>query len=129
MRKTWGQKFSSDPHVKVVFILGKFLCKVKVRLSVTQCCGSGSGIGCLFDPGSGMGKKSRSGSGMNVPDHISESLETIFWVILIIFRLKYLNFLMRMRIRIQDTEIFDPGSGINIPDSHHCRYPYISSSV
>jgi hypothetical protein len=30
------------------------------------------------DPGSGMGKK--SGSGMNNLDHISESLETIFWV-------------------------------------------------
>jgi hypothetical protein len=27
-----------------------------------------------------MGKKSRSGSGMNIPDHISESLETVFWV-------------------------------------------------
>jgi hypothetical protein len=27
-----------------------------------------------------MGKKSRSGSGMNIPDHISESLETIFGV-------------------------------------------------
>jgi hypothetical protein len=27
-----------------------------------------------------MGKKSGSGSGMNSPDHISESLETIFWV-------------------------------------------------
>jgi hypothetical protein len=27
-----------------------------------------------------MGKKSRSGSGMNILDHISESLETIFWV-------------------------------------------------
>jgi hypothetical protein len=26
-----------------------------------------------------MGKKSRSGSGMNILDHISESLETIFW--------------------------------------------------
>jgi hypothetical protein len=31
-----------------------------------------------LDPGSGMGKKSRSG--MNIPDHISESLETIFSV-------------------------------------------------
>jgi hypothetical protein len=31
------------------------------------------------DPGSGMGKKSRSGSGMNILNHISESLETIFW--------------------------------------------------
>jgi hypothetical protein len=27
-----------------------------------------------------MFKKSRSGSGMNIPDHISESLEKIFWV-------------------------------------------------
>jgi hypothetical protein len=27
-----------------------------------------------------MGKKSRSGSEMNIPDHISECLETIFWV-------------------------------------------------
>jgi hypothetical protein len=31
-----------------------------------------------FSPG--MGKKSRSGSGKNIPDHISGSLETIFWV-------------------------------------------------
>jgi hypothetical protein len=28
----------------------------------------------------GMGKNSGSGDGMNNPDHISESLETIFWV-------------------------------------------------
>jgi hypothetical protein len=27
-----------------------------------------------------VGKKSGSGSGMNDPDHISEILETIFWV-------------------------------------------------
>jgi hypothetical protein len=27
-----------------------------------------------------MGKKSGSGSGMNNPDHSSESLKTIFWV-------------------------------------------------
>ncbi len=47
-----------------------------------QCCGSGSGIRRIFDPSprSGKGKKSRSGSGMNIPDHNSESLETIFWV-------------------------------------------------
>ncbi len=44
-----------------------------------QCCGSGSGIRCLFDPLIGMGKKSGSGSGMNNPDHISEHLETIFF--------------------------------------------------
>jgi hypothetical protein len=34
----------------------------------------------VANPGSGMGKKSVSGSGMNNPDHISESLETIFGV-------------------------------------------------
>ncbi len=42
-------------------------------------------IRCLFDPwirdpGSGMSKKSEAGSGMNNPDHISESLETTFGV-------------------------------------------------
>ncbi len=31
-----------------------------------------------LDPGSGMGKNSRSGCGMNIPVHISESLETFF---------------------------------------------------
>ncbi len=31
-----------------------------------------------LDQGSGMGKKSRSGSGINDPDHISDNLETIF---------------------------------------------------
>jgi hypothetical protein len=41
-----------------------------------------------------MGKKSGSGSGMNHPDHISKSLETIFW-------LKILQFFDA-----------DPGSGI-----------------
>ncbi len=34
----------------------------------------------IRDTGSGMGKKSGSGSEMNNRDHISESLETIFWV-------------------------------------------------
>jgi hypothetical protein len=42
-----------------------------------QCWGSGSRIRCLYDPG--MGKKSNPdpGSEMNIPDDISESLETI----------------------------------------------------
>jgi hypothetical protein len=41
----------------------------------------GSGAFLTPDPGSGMmGKKSGSGSGMINPDHISQSLETIFWV-------------------------------------------------
>jgi hypothetical protein len=55
----------------------------------------GSGAFLSLDPGSGMGKKTKSGSGMNIPDHISESLETIFWV---------KNTLMRIRIR--DPESF-----------------------
>ncbi len=43
-----------------------------------------------------MGKKSKSGYGMNIPDHISEGLETVFWV-----KLKILKFFDA-----------DPGSGI-----------------
>jgi hypothetical protein len=45
-----------------------------------------------LDPG--MGKKSGSGSGMNNPDHITQSLETIF-------RVKILSFFDA-----------DPGSGM-----------------
>jgi len=37
-------------------------------------------FGAFLTPGSGMGKKSRSGSEMNIPDDVSKSLETIFWV-------------------------------------------------
>jgi hypothetical protein len=53
-----------------------------------KCCGSGSGIRCLFNswiqgafltPGSGIGKISGSRSGMNNPDHIFEVLGNIFW--------------------------------------------------
>ncbi len=58
------------------------------------------------DSGSGMGKKSGSGSGMNNLDHVSERLKAIFLV-------KILKF-------------FDPdpgwkkfGSEINIPDPKH----------
>jgi hypothetical protein len=50
-----------------------------------------------------MGKK--SGSGTNNQDHISESLETIFWVkILIFFDVD------------PDPGCSVPGSGINIPE-------------
>ncbi len=80
------------------------------------------GSGCLFDPwiqnlGSGMGKNRDPdpGSGMNNPDHISESLETIFW----------LNSLMRIRDPrsgmekfgswIGDGKNLDLRSGINMP--------------
>ncbi len=36
---------------------------------------SDTGSGAFLTPGSGMGKKSGSGAGMNNPDHISESLK------------------------------------------------------
>jgi hypothetical protein len=39
----------------------------------------GSMIRCHIDPlDPGWGKKSGTGSGMNNPDHISESIETVF---------------------------------------------------
>jgi hypothetical protein len=34
----------------------------------------------VLDPGWVKNQDPGSGSGMNIPDHISESLETIFWV-------------------------------------------------
>ena len=72
------------------------------------------GLGAFLTLGSGMGRKSASGSGIrdNNPDHIFKSLETIF---LIFLGLKYLNSLMRIR----DVKKSDPGSGINIPDPQH----------
>jgi hypothetical protein len=42
-----------------------------------QCCGSGAFLTPGFVIRNG---KSRSGSGTNIPDHISKSLERIFWV-------------------------------------------------
>jgi hypothetical protein len=58
-----------------------------------------------------MGKKSRSGSRMNIPDHISESLETIFGLkILKIFLCGsgiFLSWIRDGKIRILDKH---PGS-------------------
>jgi hypothetical protein len=50
-----------------------------------RCCGSGSGIGCLFDPwfrdpGWVESQHPDPGSGMNNPDHIFKSLENIFLI-------------------------------------------------
>jgi hypothetical protein len=66
------------------------------------------------DPGSGMGKKSGFGSGMSNPDHISESLETIFWVKILKFfdadpgsGLEKIRFRDRKKNRIRDKH---PGS-------------------
>jgi hypothetical protein len=62
-----------------------------------------------------MDKKSESGSGMNNPDHTSESLETIFLV-----KIRDINSLMQ----IQDSGWKKFGSGIEklrIQDKHHCQ--------
>jgi hypothetical protein len=68
-----------------------------------------------------MCKNSGSRSGINNPDHISESSETIF------FKLKYLNSLMRIRdgknkIRIRDKH---PGSATLFPTSVPDPDPFV----
>jgi hypothetical protein len=85
----------------------------------------GSGIRCLFDPwirDPGWAKHQDpdpgSETGMNNPDHISESLETIFWVKILKFFYADPESGME-KIQIRDQKNSDPGSGINIPDPHH----------
>jgi hypothetical protein len=60
-----------------------------------------------------MGKKSRSGSEMNIPNQISESLETMFWI-------KILNFL--------DLDP-DPGSGNLFDPRSRIRYKHPGSAT
>ncbi len=69
------------PHgIKLIFLLSFCVLGTRVRYLG----GGGSvaapdpGPGAFLTLGSDMGKKSGSGFGMNNPDHISESLETIF---------------------------------------------------
>ncbi len=84
-----------------------------------------------LDPGSRMGKKLRSGSGLNILDHISESLETIFWVKQKLFDTdadpEFRN-LFDPETGIRDTgwKNSNPGSAINIPDPQHCTHSYHS---
>jgi hypothetical protein len=80
------------------------------------------------------------GSGMNNPDHIFESLETIF---LFFLGVKILQFFDEdpgsgmETVRIRDGKKSDPRSGINIPDPQHCFYrskyfpitPQVTSTV
>jgi hypothetical protein len=67
-----------------------------------------------------MGKKSGSGSGINILDHISESLETIFWV-------KILKFFDAD----PESGIEKFGSWMNIPDPQRCQWQqkFASSSM
>jgi hypothetical protein len=56
-----------------------------------------------------MGKK--SGSGMNNPDHISESLKTIFWVKILQFFADPGSWMEKIRIRDPEWKNSDPTSG------------------
>jgi hypothetical protein len=49
---------------------GKNNAALKLQLAVL-CSVADPGSGAFLTPGSGMDTKSRSGSGMNIPDHIS----------------------------------------------------------
>jgi hypothetical protein len=67
-----------------------------------------------------MGKK--SGSGMNNPDHVSQSLESMF----LGKKLKFFDAdpgsgSGMEKSRIRDTRWKKVGSGINIPDQQHCQ--------
>jgi hypothetical protein len=70
-----------------------------------------------------MGKISDQGSGMNILDHISESLETIFWVKILKFLKAYPDtgsaIFLTLDLR-SGMEKF--GSGIKIPDPQHLDF-------
>ncbi len=68
------------------------------------------GSGACLTPGSGMGIQSRYRSGMNIFDHISESLETIFWLKNAEVRIRELGiFLTLDKIRDGKNRIRNPG--------------------
>jgi hypothetical protein len=66
--------------IEEVFIESRAACHFVKLHQPCSVADPGSGAFLFLTPGSGMGKKSRSRSGMNTLEHISESLETIFWV-------------------------------------------------
>jgi hypothetical protein len=67
-----------------------------------------------------MGKNSRSGSGMNITEHIFESLETIFWVKIFKFFDADPDPGSGVFLTLDPGwKNSDPGSGINITDSQH----------
>jgi hypothetical protein len=75
----WQQEQRHSPLFSMSLLL-LFLSEVVSKVkdwSLAQCCGSGSVA--FLTPGFGI-RDGVKKSGMNNPDHISESLETIFWV-------------------------------------------------
>ncbi len=92
-------------------------------LPIVRCCGSG--ILCPFDPWirdlgwvKNQDTNPGSGSEMNNPDHISESLETIWVKILKFFDPDPGSAMEWIRIRDPGWKKFE--SGINMPDPQHC---------
>jgi hypothetical protein len=65
---------------------------------------------CPLDLGSGMGKKSRSGSRIRIRD---EHHRSYFRVLRNFLGYKYLNSLMRIRIQHPESLTLDPGSGMD----------------
>jgi hypothetical protein len=67
-----------DLILKLSFTAVKFNtnCCKKLQIVLYRLQGSGA----FLTPGSGKGKKSGSGSRLNNPEHIYDSLETTFWV-------------------------------------------------
>jgi hypothetical protein len=95
-----------------------------VRTGCWQCCGSGSGIRCLFDPGIRDGRKSASGSGIRdeQPGSYFLELKNQFFCFLGVKILKFSDADPGWRqfgFGIRDGKKSDPGSGIKIPNPQH----------
>jgi hypothetical protein len=74
LRLLLDELLAPAPRLLLFLLLASpLLLLVGSRVPIFQCCGSGSGIRCLFTPGSGLLKSQDPdpGSGMNNPDHIS----------------------------------------------------------
>jgi hypothetical protein len=80
MLRKLKKSVSMDKWEKVLTRCRPLSSSVTVTVLICSVADPDLGSGAFLTPGSGMGKKSGSGSGMNLLNHISESLETIFWV-------------------------------------------------
>jgi hypothetical protein len=99
-------------------------CRLHIFAKKIQCCGSGSGIRWLFDPldpGSGMGKKIKIRIRDEHPGSYFRELRNKFWLKI-----------LKLFDAVADPgsgNLFDPGSGINIPDPpQHCKNYYMINS-
>ncbi len=63
-------------------------------------------------------KNAGTGSGMNIPDHFSESLDTVFWVKIILILWCWSGSGIR-NLSDSGSGMEKFGSGINIPDPQH----------